>query len=317
MSDKLLISVCMITFNHAPFIAQAIEGVLSQQTSFEVELVIGEDFSSDETRQICEDYQSKHPKQIKLLETRGNLGMMPNFIRTLKSCRGRYIALCEGDDFWTDSSKLQKQVDFLEANADFAISFHNVEIKYEDNTRKNVAGNVDQKAVSVFEDLALRNFIHTASCVFRNHNSDFPAWFVKMHVGDWTLHLINAEHGKIGYINEVMAVYRIHQGGVWASKKHQETLLKWIPIVEQCRQHFYPRGNDEFNSQLVHNHSELCFNCFDSKNYEQYRKSYHFCLKHAGLLSRRTMFALTTRYLMTYFPPLAIYYNKQIGKNVG
>jgi len=113
-----LVSIICITYNHEPYIAEAIEGVLMQKCSFPIELVIGEDCSTDNTRKICEEYANKS-ELIKLLPTETNLGMMPNFIRTLQSCTGKYIAMCEGDDYWTDPLKLQKQVDFLEANAEY------------------------------------------------------------------------------------------------------------------------------------------------------------------------------------------------------
>ena len=109
------VSVAMITYNHERFIAQAIESVLMQQTDFAVELVIGEDCSTDGTRAIVRDYGERYPERIRLLLPEHNLGMMPNFVATLKACRGQYVASVEGDDYWTDPHKLQKQVDFLES----------------------------------------------------------------------------------------------------------------------------------------------------------------------------------------------------------
>ena len=115
------LSIVMITYNHEPYIRQAIEGVLMQETFFNIELVIGEDCSTDKTRSICEEYADKFPDKINLLPTEGNLGMMPNFMRTLEARTGKYIALCEGDDYWTDSLKLQKQLDFLEENEECVV----------------------------------------------------------------------------------------------------------------------------------------------------------------------------------------------------
>ena len=110
--NKPLLSIASITYNHEQFIAQAIESWLMQKTSFEIEIIIGEDCSTDNTRAIIEKYRKLHPDLIKLIISESNVGMMPNFIRTLAACRGKYIALCEGDDYWTDPYKLQKQVDF-------------------------------------------------------------------------------------------------------------------------------------------------------------------------------------------------------------
>jgi len=114
----------MITYNHERYISEAIDGILMQECDFEYELVIGEDYSTDNTRKICEQYAAKYPNKIKLLQSVNNWGMNSNFIRTVKECNSKYIALCEGDDYWTDPLKLQKQVDFLEKNKEYSLCFH-------------------------------------------------------------------------------------------------------------------------------------------------------------------------------------------------
>lgn len=106
--SEIMVSICMITYNHEPFIREAIEGVLMQQSTFPYELVIGEDYSTDRTRDICIEYQQKHPDKIRLLLNEKNLGVMPNFIQTLNACSSKYIALCEGEDYWTDPLKPQE-----------------------------------------------------------------------------------------------------------------------------------------------------------------------------------------------------------------
>jgi glycosyltransferase involved in cell wall biosynthesis len=115
------VSVAMITFNHERFIHEAINSILSQKTDFHFELVLGEDHSTDSTRHICEEYVQKYPEKIRLLPSNKNLGMIPNLIRTFQACLGQYIAFLEGDDYWTDALKLQKQVDFLDANPDYGL----------------------------------------------------------------------------------------------------------------------------------------------------------------------------------------------------
>src|SRR6516164_8232942 len=117
------VSVFMITYNHGKYISEAIESIVSQKTNFEFELVIGEDCGPDDTRAICEQYAAKYPDIINLLPSDKNYGPMGNTIRVMYACTGKYVALCEGDDYWTDPYKLQKQVDFLEANPDFSICF--------------------------------------------------------------------------------------------------------------------------------------------------------------------------------------------------
>ena len=120
-----LVSISMITYNHAPFIAQAIEGVLQQKTTFPFELVIGEDCSTDNTREIVSEYHKKHPDIFRVIASDKNIGATRNSLRTLKACQGKYIAYCEGDDYWHHPYKLQKQVDYLESHQECGLVYWN------------------------------------------------------------------------------------------------------------------------------------------------------------------------------------------------
>lgn len=113
----------MITYNHGPFIAQAIESVLRQKRDFEVELVIGKDCSTDDTRAVIAECQQRHSNKIRLITAAHNVGVQPNFIRTYNACRGKYIAMLEGYDYWVDDEKLQVQVAILDQNQDLAMCF--------------------------------------------------------------------------------------------------------------------------------------------------------------------------------------------------
>ena len=209
------LSVCMITYNHEKYIAQAIDSVLMQEVNFDYEIVIGEDCSTDNTRGILLEYQKKYPNKIKLLLRDKNLGMMHNFVNTLNNCSGQYVALLEGDDYWTDSHKLQKQVDFLETHPDFVICFHNMNIIYEDDITESQVSNLHQNEVTNIEDIIKDWYIMTASMVYRNNIiREFPEWYYYVKNGDYALQLMLACYGKIYYIDEVMGVYRIHAKGV-------------------------------------------------------------------------------------------------------
>jgi glycosyltransferase involved in cell wall biosynthesis len=245
----------MITYNHEAFVAQAIESIMMQETDFDFELIIGEDCSTDNTRNILLDYQTRFPDKIKLILPKENLGMMKNFSETLKACCGDYVALCEGDDYWTSKNKLQRQVDFLNQNEDFSIVFHAASINNE-TTGETKISNINQKPVCTIEDLFVENFIITASCMFRNRLfPNFPDFFLKTGAGDWVLHILNAEHGKIGFINEVMAVYRIHEGGtiynaVSTSAKLEKAYLKDVSTFESINSHFKFRFSKQINKLL-------------------------------------------------------------------
>lgn len=212
--ERPVVSVCMITYNHEKYIAQAIESVLMQETNFKYELVIGEDCSTDDTRYIVRAYGERYPEQIRLLLPERNQGMIANFVSTLNVCRGQYIALLEGDDYWTDPLKLQKQVDFLEEHKECVICFHDAKVIHEDGSKEShsylPAG---QKVISTLDDLLVSNFIPTCSVFFRNGLiKEFPEWYYELKMGDWPLHILNAKHGKIGYINNEMAVRRYSSG---------------------------------------------------------------------------------------------------------
>lgn len=212
------VDVLMMAYNHEQFIGQAIESILAQKTDFSFRLIIGEDFSPDITRQICQEYATKFPKQILLVERTKNVGPYQNFVEIYNLASAPYIALCEGDDYWTDVNKLQKQVDFLEENEDFVICFHAVK-----EIRSNGAvltSNVNQKKVTDVTNLISGWYMNTASYVFRNVKKiKFPSWFYKVKATDLCFHILIAEDGgKIYFIEEVMAVYRRHEGGVTDEK---------------------------------------------------------------------------------------------------
>ena len=129
------LSVCLITYNHEKYLKQAIEGVLMQHVNFEIELIIADDFSTDATRSIIEEYRVKHPKIIKPILQAKNIGAANNWMDLMEAPVGKYVAYQDGDDYWTDPLKLQKQVDFLESHPDAVMCFTNIEV-FDDDTQK-------------------------------------------------------------------------------------------------------------------------------------------------------------------------------------
>jgi len=241
------VSVAMITYNHEEFIAQALDGVLIQSTNFDYEIVIGEDCSTDNTRNIILDYEKRYPGRFHLLLNEQNLGAHANAVQVHGACRGEYIALLEGDDYWTSPHKLQKQVDFLDSHPECAICFHNARIVYEDEScdSRNYCPD-DQKEISTLEDLLVGDFIPTCSTVFRRGLfGELPDWVYSVMNGDWAGHILNAQHGKIGYINEIMADFRSHPGGIWSRLNREEVLTALI--------HFY----DTLDAHLESKHRKI------------------------------------------------------------
>ena len=232
------VSIAMITYNHERYIREAIQGVLTQRNAYRSEIVIGEDFSTDSTRTICEEYAMKHPDIVRLMPTDRNLGAIPNFIRTLKACTGQYIAFCEGDDYWTDPYKLQKQVDFMEANPQFSLCFHNALLIDEGRNRapKEMC-HPGQKSSCDLEDAIAGMGIATASILFRRKWLQIPEWLHQIYNGDYAMLLLMAEKGKIGYINEVMSVYRRQSGGLNAKMKQSMITQQQILLLSYFNMH--------------------------------------------------------------------------------
>jgi glycosyltransferase involved in cell wall biosynthesis len=208
-------SVWMITYNHEQYIAQAIESVLAQVTKFPFDLIIGEDCSTDNTRSICLEYEKKYPHIVKVLQHKTNVGIHKNLVLTLEACKGQYVALLEGDDYWTDVSKLQKQVDFLDNNPDFVLCYQKT-LQIDEATGAEKITNEKDHPVTGMEEILQRGwFMRTGSIVFRNGLiGEFPAWYFDYKSTDYMLHILLAQHGKIGFLNETTSVYRRHVGGI-------------------------------------------------------------------------------------------------------
>jgi glycosyltransferase involved in cell wall biosynthesis len=217
----MTISVCMTTYNHEKFIAKAIEGILIQKCNFQLELVIGEDFSNDKTHDICNEYATNNP-QIILLQSKSNIGIIPNFIRTLLACTGKYIAICEGDDYWTDPNKLQKQVDFLERNPDYGMVHTGVNVVDSNNNLISISDS-NRPSGEVFYYLLKSAFIVTCSACFRsNIAKEVTDYAIKNHlkcVFDYWLWLHIALRSKIHYKPGITSAYRSHSSGVTQSTK--------------------------------------------------------------------------------------------------
>lgn len=235
------VSVAMITYNHARFIAQAIESALMQHVSFDYEIVIGEDCSADRTRDIVIDFQKQHPHKIRLLLPDKNLGLhgKNNFVQTLQACRGKYVALLEGDDYWTSPNKLQTQVGLLDRHPEYALCFHNVMVFHEAESRETRNYCPDDQAEEFdLEALLLGNFIPTCSVVFRRGLfGAFPPWFFSLVLSDWVLHLLNARSGMIRYIPEAMGVYRSHAGGVWSGREDIVRIRDVVMMYDHINSH--------------------------------------------------------------------------------
>lgn len=227
---KPLVSVCVQTYKHEKYIKQCLDGILMQKTNFEYEILLGEDDSPDKTREICINYAEKFPQKIRLfLHDRSNVIYLDdnptgryNFIYNLINANGKYIALCEGDDYWTDPYKLQKQIDFLESNSDYVLCFHDATVR--DSSGNLISDSLlkSNKIDFTKEDLVCGGGIITVSVVFRNSKTIIPSNFTKSINGDTVLYSWLGQYGKGKRLSNVEnAVYRKHVGGIWSSKDNE------------------------------------------------------------------------------------------------
>lgn len=241
MPDRPKVSVAMITYNHERYIVRAVESALEQRGDFDFEIVIGEDGSTDGTRELLLELERRAPDRIRLLLRERNVGMHENFIGVLTECRGKYIALLEGDDYWTHADKLRRQVELLDERPEVAICHHNALRVYDDESQPTVAWNqTPLPALATVDNLMRGNFIITCTTMYRNGKIGvFPDWFRRGRFCDWTLHVLNAQHGGIAYIDRVMAAYRQHAGGLWTGLPQIER-HRWMAETAQLMRESLP-----------------------------------------------------------------------------
>ncbi|MFG6687624.1 glycosyltransferase family 2 protein [Mariniflexile sp. HNIBRBA6329] len=232
-----MVSVCVQTYQHVNYIKQCLDGILMQQTTFPFEVILGEDESNDGTREICIEYANKYPERIRLflrsrkdvISINGNPTGRFNMIENLKSCQGKYIALCEGDDYWTDPLKLQKQVDLLEKNKDYSYCGH------KSSTKSNIGINKISLEIKEFgfKELIFKNVLNTSTLIFRKKVIEpLPNFFRTISAGDWGLQLIAIKNSKAYVLPDYMSVYREHDKGIWSNLDSKTKCLNGVKTQE-------------------------------------------------------------------------------------
>jgi glycosyltransferase involved in cell wall biosynthesis len=230
-----LVSICVEAYQHGEYIQECLDSVLAQQTDFEFEILLGEDDSSDGTRNICINYAQRHPNQIRLFLHRreNNLKVAGvdsgrfNLLHNLHNARGKFVARCEGDDYWTDSAKLQKQVSILKGDDTIMLSTTNLKqlgseetVDYFDKT------SYFPKAINQLEDVALRKIRIFATCTFLMRKDlveelvNRAQEFNEILTFDWVIVYMSALRGKIHFMDEYTAIYRFHQTGIMRTTSH-------------------------------------------------------------------------------------------------
>lgn len=244
-----LVSVCIITYNQEKYVQEAIESILCQVTNFAYELIISDDCSTDQTdsiiRECIKNNSSGH--KITYFDQKKNIGIQHNFAFALSKCNAPYTAICEGDDYWIDSYKLQKQVDFMELNPFVSLCYTNTIERFEET--KLEVENIDKNPVCIGLEYLLEHgwFIRTATIMFRNKMlPDLPNWFFTAYATDYILQVLLAGNGKLCRINDLTAVYRHHDKGVsnadvFVQLKRWEMKIKLLKDIDKYYEFKYSK----------------------------------------------------------------------------
>lgn len=285
-TETPLVSVLMLTYNHAPYIAQAIESVLAQQTDYPFELIICDDASTDGARDVAARY-AEQDDRVRLSFQPVNTRFGKNFVDGCEKIRGKYVAFCEGDDYWTDPAKLQKQVSFLEAHPDFSVCAHKVQMLREDAT--------DEKEVFIYKDcsadeLRIRNgefyadeaianyYFQTGSLVLRwRFGKGLPHWFRQRMMFDHFMLMLHAVEGKIKYFDEVMSVWRRHGSGfTWLQTQDKGLFFQkegtdWIEMYTYMDNFFSNRFTLQIRERINLALRSMAQNCIETGNIDTLR----------------------------------------------
>jgi glycosyltransferase involved in cell wall biosynthesis len=195
-------------YNHEPFIAQALDGALAQRTSFPFEIVVGEDGSTDRTRQIVEAYAARHPGRIRVLERARRVGMVRNTMELYMASRAEYAAWLDGDDYWTSPDKLQRQVEVLDSKPHLTMCFHEAERVGANGVTSPWSLAMPGREEYGIEDVLVRPPGYTSTCVYRRVLTAFPEWLERLPFCDWPLQILHAAVGPAVWLPERMSVYR-------------------------------------------------------------------------------------------------------------
>jgi glycosyltransferase involved in cell wall biosynthesis len=222
-----LVSICCITYNHEKYIRDALEGFLVQKTNFSFEIIINDDASTDNTANIIREYEEKYPELFVCIyqkENQWSKGIRPSTTYVWPKARGKYIALCEGDDYWTDPYKLQKQVDFLETNPEYSLCFTDYSRVDSDNNliRQNCLPKLKKDNFEI-QDIVGGFWIPTLTITFRRKFLDFNELelFKEIYNGDLLLVTLLIIKGLAKFLKMNSANYRIHEQGVFSKKERK------------------------------------------------------------------------------------------------
>ncbi len=316
MEQPLMVTITCTAYNHEAYIRQCLDGFVMQKTNFRFEAIVHDDASTDHTADIIREYAAKYPDIIKpIYETENQYSKHNGSLQKIMSeaCKGKYRAMCEGDDYWTDPLKLQKQVDFMEEHEECSMTCSRVkrfseskQLFIDDYGCYNHSQYIE--TIDVIEKGGL--FISTCSIIYRNKILDnYPEYCKQCHVGDYPLQIMAAMKGRIFYFNEIMAVYRVDNPLSWVGTLRKdssfEKKIKGMRTEINMLQGFcldYPSYKKYFENRI----NAYVISNFPNKklkveSYREYRKEFKNEIKQLSLKDRINLFFPLCRYKRLYY----------------
>jgi glycosyltransferase involved in cell wall biosynthesis len=296
------VSVLIKAYNHEPFIARAIDSARQQRTDFAYEIVVGEDCSTDGTRSVLQTLRDKYPDRIRLLLRQRNLGNIRNLTETLQACRGEYVALLDGDDYWTSPVKLQQQVGYLDAHPDFSSCAHNAVVV--DATAQAELGTYRRPHRShaiTLRRMLMSDPVPTSSVMFRRGLcGEFPAWYYTIMMGDWPLLVLTLRHGNMWYDSQVAGAHRVHAGGLWSGAQPERRRRARIEIYERLNEELRFAHDRLIRGRIARQYLGLAEHYWKAGDAVQARE----CVHHAVRSSRWSPRLLLRRSFLRLLPGL-------------
>ncbi|MCA9080247.1 MAG: glycosyltransferase [Planctomycetaceae bacterium] len=255
-SPTPMVSVILLTYNHEPYIANALRSILMQDFTEPAEVLVADDCSTDGTRAIIAGLLHESTFPIRVLDRPENLGLSRNLEDAMRQAQGKYISILEGDDSWCDRMKLRRTMEQLEANSNWVGCFHAVRVVDGSGkqTSKVLPESLPTRVVQL-TDLLSSMRIPTYSCVTyrRGIVTSFPAWHYRVACGDWGLHLMHARHGPFGFLPEVMTNYRVHAAGMWSGMGEVWRLQQQLELLRSIDQEWA----GEFSVEICRTRDQL------------------------------------------------------------
>lgn len=252
----MTVSVIIITYNQQHCIDRAIAGVMHQRGDFDIELIVANDASTDDTLTHVKRWQRRYPQSVKIIDHPANVGFRANYLSAFRAATGRYLAMCDADDYWTDPGKLARQTAWMEAHPECAITFHRVINVYEPGGEKSLS-NGGQAIDTDITHLSRSNYITNMSVMYRRALvTDYPDWLAEASLPDYAYHMLYAAHGSIHYFSRPMGVYSQSAAGAWSLNGEAERLKMALDVRKRLIDHLPPdspaqRGLRDASADIV------------------------------------------------------------------